>query len=159
MNPHRLLNEVGANYSTYRIRSFVGVLTRHLMEPNKYASWTLLLGLWAPCSLYGQIMYVMLQDFLMIVQCVSIRHYKHILVSTSEHLHVNLECPQSTLVTPSFSSSHITHALHFHSKILIGASLSKPHTSMTSLHLCVCAWTNHLPYVTSGSLLVLCHVH
>ena len=46
MNPHRLLNEVGANYSTYRIRSFVGVLTRHLMEPNKYASWTLLLGYW-----------------------------------------------------------------------------------------------------------------
>ena len=37
MNPHRLLNEVGANYSAYRIRSFVGVLTRHLMEPNKYA--------------------------------------------------------------------------------------------------------------------------
>jgi len=26
----------------------VGVLTRHLMESNKYASWTLLLGLWAP---------------------------------------------------------------------------------------------------------------
>jgi len=26
----------------------VGLLTRHLMEPNKYASWTLLLGLWAP---------------------------------------------------------------------------------------------------------------
>ena len=50
MNPHRLLNEVGANYSAYRIRSFVGVLTRHLMEPNKYASWTLLLGLWAPAS-------------------------------------------------------------------------------------------------------------
>jgi len=24
------------------------VLTRHLMEPNKYVSWTLLLGLWAP---------------------------------------------------------------------------------------------------------------
>ena len=48
MNPHRLLNEVGANYSAYRIRSFVGVLTRHLMEPKKYASWTLLLGLWAP---------------------------------------------------------------------------------------------------------------
>ena len=139
MNPRRLLtcNEVGANYSTYRIRIFVGVLTRHLMEPNKYASWTLLLGLWAPCSLYGQIMYVMLQDFLMIVQCVSIRHYKHILVSTSEHLHVNLECPQSILVTPSFSSSHITHTLCFHSKILIGASLSKPHTSLTSLRPCV----------------------
>ena len=48
MNPHRLLNEVGMNYSAYRIRSFVGVLTRHLMELNKYASWTLLLGLWAP---------------------------------------------------------------------------------------------------------------
>ena len=48
MNPHRLLNEVGANYSAYRIRSFVGVLTRHLVEPNKYASWTLLLGLWTP---------------------------------------------------------------------------------------------------------------
>jgi len=32
MNPHRLLNEVGANYSAYRIRSFVGVLTRHLMN-------------------------------------------------------------------------------------------------------------------------------
>ena len=48
MNPHRHFNEVGANYSAYRIRSFVGVLTRHLMEPNKYASWTLLLGLWAP---------------------------------------------------------------------------------------------------------------
>ena len=26
----------------------MGVITRHLMEPNKYASWTLLLGLWAP---------------------------------------------------------------------------------------------------------------
>ena len=51
MNPHRLLNEVGANYSAYPIRSFVGVLTRHLMEPNKYASWTLLLGLWAPASI------------------------------------------------------------------------------------------------------------
>ena len=50
MNPHKLLNEVGANYSTYCIRSFVGVLTRHLMEPNKYASWTLLLRLWAPAS-------------------------------------------------------------------------------------------------------------
>ena len=24
------------------------MLTRHLMEPNKYASWTLLLRLWAP---------------------------------------------------------------------------------------------------------------
>ena len=47
MNPHRVLNKVGANYSTYRIRSFVGVLIRHLKEPNKYASWTLL-GLWAP---------------------------------------------------------------------------------------------------------------
>ena len=53
MNPHRLLNEVGANYSAYRIRSFVGVLTRHLMEPNKYASWTLLLGLWAPANSYN----------------------------------------------------------------------------------------------------------
>jgi len=30
----------------------VGVLTRHLMEPNKYASWTLLLGLWAPDTMY-----------------------------------------------------------------------------------------------------------
>ena len=48
MSPHRLLNEVGANYSAYRIRSLVGVLNRHLMEPNKYGSWTLLLGLWAP---------------------------------------------------------------------------------------------------------------
>jgi len=38
MNPHRLLNEVDVNYSAYRIRSFVGVLTRHLREPNKYAS-------------------------------------------------------------------------------------------------------------------------
>ena len=46
MNPHRL-NEVGANYSAYNIRSFVEVLTRHLMEPNKYTSWMLLLGLWA----------------------------------------------------------------------------------------------------------------
>ena len=45
-------NEVGANYSAYRIRSFVGVLTQHLMEPNKYASWTLLLGLWAPGIVY-----------------------------------------------------------------------------------------------------------
>ena len=26
----------------------MGVLTRHLIEHNKYASWTLLLGLWAP---------------------------------------------------------------------------------------------------------------
>jgi len=116
-------------------------------------------------SLYGQVMYVMLQDFLMIVQCVSIRYYKHILDSTSEHLHVNLECPQSTLVTPYFSSCtegmchssthppNITHALHFHSKILIGASLSKPHTSMTSLHLCVC-----MPGPTTyhTSLLALC---
>jgi len=48
MNPHRLLNKVDANYRAYRIRSFVGVLTRHLMDPNKYTSWTLLLGLWAP---------------------------------------------------------------------------------------------------------------
>jgi len=48
MNPRRLLNEVGANYSAYRIRSFLGVLTQHLMEPSKYANWTLLLGLWAP---------------------------------------------------------------------------------------------------------------
>ena len=48
MNPHRLLNEVGANYSAYRTRNFVGVLIRHLIERNKYASWTLLLGLWAP---------------------------------------------------------------------------------------------------------------
>ena len=48
MSPHRLLKEVGANYSAYRIRSLVGVLNRHLMEPNKYSSWTLLLGLWAP---------------------------------------------------------------------------------------------------------------
>ena len=48
MNPHRLLNEVGANYSAYRTRNFVGVLTRHLIEHKKYASWTLLLGLWAP---------------------------------------------------------------------------------------------------------------
>ena len=48
MNPHRLLNEVGANYSAYRTRNFVGVPTRHLIEHNKYASWTLLLGLWAP---------------------------------------------------------------------------------------------------------------
>ena len=56
MNPRRLLtcNEVGANYSTYRIRSFVGVLTRHLMEPNKYASWTLLLGLWDLVNMYPQ---------------------------------------------------------------------------------------------------------
>jgi len=38
MNPHRLLNEVGANYSAYRTRNFVGVLTRHLIERNKYAS-------------------------------------------------------------------------------------------------------------------------
>ena len=50
MNPHWLLNKVGANYSAYHIRSFVGVLTRHLMEPNKYASWTLLLRLWAPVA-------------------------------------------------------------------------------------------------------------
>ena len=48
MNPHRLLNKVGANYSAYCTRNFVGVLTRHLIEHNKYASWTLLLGLWAP---------------------------------------------------------------------------------------------------------------
>ena len=54
MNPHRLLNEGGANYSAYRIRSFVGVLTRHLMEPNKYASRTLLPGLWAPAFLLGR---------------------------------------------------------------------------------------------------------
>ena len=52
MNPHRLLNEVGTNYSTYRTRNFVGVLTRHLIENNKYASWTLLLGLWAPGFTY-----------------------------------------------------------------------------------------------------------
>ena len=50
MNPHRLLNEVGANYSAYRTRNFVGVLTRHLIEHNKYASWMLLLGLWAPAN-------------------------------------------------------------------------------------------------------------
>ena len=55
MNPHRLLNEVGANYSAYPIRSFVRVLSRHLMEPNKYASWTLLLGLWAPDYMYALI--------------------------------------------------------------------------------------------------------
>jgi len=56
MNPHRLLNEVGANYSAYRTRNFVGVLTRHLIhvEHNKYASWTLLLGLWAPGGTYLQ---------------------------------------------------------------------------------------------------------
>jgi len=48
MNPDRLLNKVGVNYSAYRTRNFVGVLTRHLIEHNKYASWTLLLGLWAP---------------------------------------------------------------------------------------------------------------
>ena len=40
MNPHRLLNKIGSNYSAYCIRSFVGVLTRHLMEPNKYATWS-----------------------------------------------------------------------------------------------------------------------
>ena len=48
MNPRRLLNEVGVNYSAYRIRSFLRVLTQHLMEPSKYANWTLLLRLWAP---------------------------------------------------------------------------------------------------------------
>ena len=48
MNPRRILNEVGANYSAYCIRSFLGVLTQHLMEPKKYASLTLILGLWAP---------------------------------------------------------------------------------------------------------------
>jgi len=37
MNPHRLLNEVGANYSAYRTRNFVGVLIRHLIEHNTYA--------------------------------------------------------------------------------------------------------------------------
>ena len=52
MNPHRLLNEVGVNYSPYHIRNFVGVLTRHLMEHNKYASWTLVLGLWAPADVH-----------------------------------------------------------------------------------------------------------
>ena len=36
MNPHRVLNEVGVNFSANRIRHFVGVLTRHLMEPNKH---------------------------------------------------------------------------------------------------------------------------
>jgi len=43
---------------------------------------------------------------------------------------------------------------------IFGVSLSKPHPSVTSLHPCVCvcllgacllAWTNYLPYVTSGS--------
>ena len=51
MNPHRLLNEEGANASAYRVRSFVGVLTRHLMEPNKYTSRMLFLRLWAPGNL------------------------------------------------------------------------------------------------------------
>jgi len=55
MNPHRLPNKVGENYSTYCIRSFVGVLTRHLMEPNKCASWMLLLGLWAPGTIHQEI--------------------------------------------------------------------------------------------------------
>ena len=58
MNPHRLLNEVGANYSAYRIRSFVGVLTQHLMEPNKYASWPVGVGgggLWAPTLVHIQV--------------------------------------------------------------------------------------------------------
>ena len=82
------------------------------------------------------------------------RHYLPLdTISTSEHLHVNLECPQSILVTPSFSSSHITHTLCFHSKILIGASLSKPHTSLTSLHLCVCVLG---PTTYHTSLLALC---
>ena len=46
--PSRL--EVGVNYSAYCIRSFMVVLTQHLMESNKYASWMLLLGLWAPAN-------------------------------------------------------------------------------------------------------------
>ena len=62
MNPHRLLNEVGANYSAYRTRNFVGVLTRHLIEHNKYASWTLLLGLWAPGMKHGKIIYTLLEN-------------------------------------------------------------------------------------------------
>jgi len=41
----------------------------------------------------------------------------------------------------------------YESKVIIGASLSEPHTSVTSLHTCVCmfacllAWSDHLPKI------------
>ena len=54
MNLHRLLNEVGANYSAYRVRSFVGVLTQHQMEANKCASRMFLPRLWSPAIMMQQ---------------------------------------------------------------------------------------------------------
>jgi len=62
------------------------------------------------------------------------------------------------LVVDSLPSGIITCLVFRASLHIIGVSLSKPHPSVTSLHPCVCmfawcllAWTDHLPYVTSGS--------
>ena len=42
-------------------------------------------------------------------------------------------------------------------QVLVGASLSDPHTSVTSLHTCVCmlAWTDHLPKILNERVFLI----
>ena len=121
MNPHRLLNEVGANYSAYRIRSFVGVLTRHLVEPNTYASWTLLLGLWAPALIY-------LPSFTH-PHTLTLTHSPDILALTLTH-------PVLILTLASYIFSHSPHTLSF----TLSPSRNHAHTHPHTLTL------THSPY-------------
>ena len=72
----------------------------------------------------------------------------------------------SELKIPCYTSCtwHMIHP-NWSSVLIIGASLSEPHTSVTSLHTCVCmlacllacllAWTDHLPKILNERVFLI----
>ena len=91
----------------------MGVLTRHLVEPNTYASWTLLLGLWAPALIY-------LPSFTH-PHTLTLTHSPDILALTLTH-------PVLILTLASYILSHSPHTLSFTLSPSRNHAHTHPHT-------------------------------